>query len=122
MNTTRVRARCLPGRERRLAAPARSARNDRKTADFRPFGPQTGKVKPMKKFTIAAFSAVAALALSACGSSDSASEEAQADNVEMPAEEAMGDVEATPVPDASAAADAGAAMEPAAAPAEAPKP
>lgn len=76
----------------------------------------------MKKFTIAAFSAVAALALSACGSSDSASEEAQADNVEMPAEEAMGDIEATPVADASAAADAGAAMEPAAAPAEAPKP
>lgn len=76
----------------------------------------------MKKFTIAAFSAVAALALSACGSSDSASEEAQADNVEMPAEEAMGEVEATPVADASAAADAGTAMEPAAAPAEAPKP
>jgi hypothetical protein len=76
----------------------------------------------MKKFAIVAFSAALTLTLSACGSSDSASEEAQADNVEMPAEEAMGDVEATPVADASAAADAATAMEPAAAPAEAPKP
>lgn len=76
----------------------------------------------MKKYAIVAFSAALTLTLSACGSSDSASEEAQADNVEMPAEEAMVDPEATPVADPSAAADAGAAMEPAAAPADAPKP
>lgn len=44
----------------------------------------------------------AALALSACGGSESAKEEAQADNVEMPAEEAVSDVNATPVPDSAA--------------------
>ncbi len=66
----------------------------------------------MKKFAFAAFTAAAALALSACGSSDSAKEEAAADNVEMPAEEAMGSIEATaaPVVEATAtASDAGAA-------------
>ncbi|HOB14309.1 MAG TPA: hypothetical protein PK680_06085 [Novosphingobium sp.] len=55
----------------------------------------------------------AALALSACGSSESAKEDAQADNVEMPAEEAIGDIDATPVADASAAAGAEAAAAPA---------
>lgn len=60
----------------------------------------------MKKLVAAAFSASAALALAACGQSDSAKEEAQADNVEMPAEEAVGDIDATPVADSSAAAGA----------------
>lgn len=83
----------------------------------------------MKKLAITAFASVAVLALAACGSSDSAKEEAAADNVEMPAEEAVGDVDATaaPVADASAAATdaaAPAASDAAAAPAagEAPKP
>ena len=43
----------------------------------------------MKKFVTIAFAATAALTLAACGSSESAKEEAQADNVEMPAEEAV---------------------------------
>jgi len=60
----------------------------------------------MKKLVAAAFAASAALALAACGQSDSAKDEAQADNVEMPAEEAVGDIDATPVADASAAAGA----------------
>ncbi|MFM2300348.1 MAG: hypothetical protein RLZZ84_84 [Pseudomonadota bacterium] len=59
---------------------------------------------------------VAALALSACGSSESAKEEAQAGNVEMPAEEAVSDVDATPVAD-SAAQPGGDATTAAAAPA-----
>lgn len=66
----------------------------------------------MKKFAPIALAGAALLTLSACGSSDSAKEEAQAENVEMPAEEAVGDVEATPVADPSAnAVDAGTAME-----------
>jgi ABC-type oligopeptide transport system substrate-binding subunit len=65
----------------------------------------------MKKFIALAFVTTAALALTACGSSESAKEEAQADNVEMPAEEAVGDVDATPVADASAAAGAEAATD-----------
>lgn len=75
----------------------------------------------MKKFAIVAFASAAALALSACGSSDSAQEEATPDNVEMPAEEAVTDVDA-PVADASAAADAGAAATDAAAAEVAPAP
>ena len=71
----------------------------------------------MKKFTALAFATSAALALAACGSSESAKEEAQADNVEMPAEEAVQDVDATPAPDASGAAGAEAASSPAASPA-----
>lgn len=67
----------------------------------------------MKKFVTLALAASAALSLAACGKTDSAKEEGQADNVEMPAEEAVGDVEATPVADASAAAGAEAAVEPA---------
>lgn len=66
----------------------------------------------MKKFVSIAVGSAAALALSACGSSDKASEGAQAENVEMPAEEAMNSAEAdaTPVADASGmAADATAA-------------
>ena len=56
----------------------------------------------MNKIAYSAFTAVAALALSACGSSDGANEEATPDNVEMPAEEAMGNVDAMPAADASA--------------------
>ncbi|MEQ1542286.1 MAG: hypothetical protein HOO94_02835 [Novosphingobium sp.] len=74
----------------------------------------------MKKFAALAFVSAAAFALSACGSSDSAKEEAQPENVEMPAEEAVGDVDAAPVADASAGA--GAASDAAAASSEAPKP
>ena len=63
----------------------------------------------MKKLTVLAFACTAALALAACGKSEGAKEEGQADNVEMPAEEAVGDVDATPVADASAATGAEAA-------------
>jgi len=66
----------------------------------------------MKKIVYAAFAFAAALALSACGSSDKASEGAQAENVEMPAEEAMSaaDADATPVAEATGvAAEAAAA-------------
>lgn len=63
----------------------------------------------MKKFAILAAASAAALALTGCGKSDSAKEQATADNVEMPAEEAVQDVDATPVADASAAPGAEAA-------------
>lgn len=65
----------------------------------------------MKKIIAAAFASTAALALAACGSADKASEEATAEDVEMPAEEAMtaADPAATPAADASAATDAAAA-------------
>jgi hypothetical protein len=66
------------------------------------------KVVPMNKLVAIAFTASAALALAACGSSESAKEEAQPDNVEMPAEEAVPADAGTPVADASAdAEDAG---------------
>ena len=64
----------------------------------------------MKNYASLAFASLAALALAACGGADSAKEQAQADNVEMPAEEAVQDVDATPVADASAAADAAGAI------------
>lgn len=71
---------------------------------------------------IATFAVVtaAALALAGCGKSDSANEAAQADNVEMPAEEAVNalDETATPAVDASAMATDPAATD-AAAPAAA---
>jgi hypothetical protein len=65
----------------------------------------------MKKIAYAAFASAAALALAACGNSDGANEEASAENVEMPAEEAVGGVDATPVPEAATtpATDAAAA-------------
>jgi PBP1b-binding outer membrane lipoprotein LpoB len=63
----------------------------------------------MKKSFALAVVAGAALTLAACGKSQPAKEESQADNVEMPAEEAVQDTNATPVPDASAAAGAEAA-------------
>jgi hypothetical protein len=73
----------------------------------------------MKKIVYAAFAATAAMALAACGSSDAAKEEAAADTVEMPAEEAMpadaatapADAAATPAADASAAPAADAKMD-----------
>ena len=71
----------------------------------------------MKKIIAAAFASTAALALAACGSSDNAADEAAADNVEMPAEEAMpADAMATApadamAPAADASAAAGAAMD-----------
>ena len=64
----------------------------------------------MKKIIAAAFAVTASLALAACGSSDKAADEAAADNVEMPAEEAMPADAATAPADAMApAADAAAA-------------
>ena len=63
----------------------------------------------MNKLVALAVASTAALALAGCGSADSAKEQAQPDNVEMPAEEAVQDVDATPVVDASAAAGAEAA-------------
>ena len=74
----------------------------------------------MKKFAILTAASAAALMLAGCGKSDSAKEQATADNVEMPAEEAVQDVAATPVADASAAAGADAATT--ASPAATPKP
>ena len=55
----------------------------------------------MKKFAYVALASAAVLTLSACGSSDSAGEQASAENVEMPAEEAISgiDASATPVAD-----------------------
>lgn len=70
----------------------------------------------MKKLAALTFASLAALALAACGNSESAKEEAMKDNVEMPAEEAIPDDAGTPVADASAAAGAEAASG------EAPKP
>ena len=60
----------------------------------------------MKKIALTALATGLALSLTACGKADSAKEEAAAQNVEMPAEESVGDVSATPVADASAGADA----------------
>ena len=68
----------------------------------------------MKKLAFATL-APAALALAACGSSDSADEAAVAENVELPAEESVpADASVAPVADESAAAS-GAASEAAAA-------
>jgi len=63
----------------------------------------------MKK--LFALAAPAALALAACGKSEGAKEQAQQDNVEMPAEETVQDLpaDATPVADSSAAVGAEAA-------------
>ena len=60
------------------------------------------------KFRIAAVAA-ASLALAACGSTDDASTEAQADTVEVTADEAMSDVAEEPVADPAATATAGTA-------------
>lgn len=53
---------------------------------------------------IACAAVLASLALAGCGHSDSANAPASADNVEMPAEEAMSGVTAAPSADASATA------------------
>lgn len=69
----------------------------------------------MKKTAFAALASAAALTLSACGSSDSASEKATAEDVEMPAEEAMNTTDASPAPvvdTATAAASDGTAPAP----------
>jgi hypothetical protein len=69
----------------------------------------------MKKFAYATLACAAVLALAACGSSDKASEGAQAENVEMPAEEAMNSAEADAMPQADASGVAADASEAAAA-------
>ncbi len=63
----------------------------------------------MKSVAYLTLASAAALSLAACGKSDKASEEATAENVEMPAEEAMSGVDASAVPASDAAAAAGAA-------------
>lgn len=60
----------------------------------------------MKKIALFTLAASATLALSACGSSNDASEQATPDTVEMPAEEQLSTVEAQPVPDSGATATA----------------
>ncbi len=62
----------------------------------------------MKKLAFTVLAASAALTLAACGDSTPASSEAMADNVEMPADEALAGTPA-PVSDADAVADAAAA-------------
>lgn len=65
----------------------------------------------MKKFAFATLLS-ASFALAACGSSDSANEAASPDNVEMPAEEAVGGIDAAATPAADAAAtETGAASD-----------
>ena len=62
----------------------------------------------MIRFAYAAMASAAALMLAACGNSDKASEGATAENVEMPAEEAMSGVDAGAAPASDAAAAPGA--------------
>lgn len=59
----------------------------------------------MRKITCFTTAVAGALVLAACGSSDDASTEAQAETVEMPADEALFDVEEEPVADAEIAAE-----------------
>lgn len=56
----------------------------------------------MNKITTLAFASLSALALAACGSSDDASVEAEADTVEMPANDAMEAVAEEPAADPNA--------------------
>lgn len=60
----------------------------------------------MNKTIAFTFAAAGSLLLAACGSSDSASEQATPDNVEMPAEETMSTVAAAPAPDKGEATEA----------------
>ena len=60
----------------------------------------------MKKIALTALLTGSALALAACGDAEDASYEAEADNVEVPANEAMDTVEDEPVEDADATAEA----------------
>lgn len=62
----------------------------------------------MKKLATFVLVSAATLVLAACGSSESAKEEAQADNVEILAEEPVADLDATATPAADAAAVPGA--------------
>jgi len=59
----------------------------------------------MKKLVNLALASAGAMALAACGSADDASVDAEADTVEMPADEAMSDVDEEPVEDENAAED-----------------
>lgn len=66
----------------------------------------------MNRITTLAFASLSALALAACGSSDDASVEAEADTVEMPANEAMESVVEEPAADPDANAVDAATAEP----------
>lgn len=66
----------------------------------------------MNKITTIAFASLSALALAACGSSDDASVEAEADTVEMPANDAMAPVTEMPAADPEANAVEAATEEP----------
>jgi uncharacterized lipoprotein len=68
----------------------------------------------MKNSALLTVLAASVLALAGCGKSDSAKEQANPDNVEMPAEETVQPLpaDATPVADASAAAGAEGASSP----------
>ncbi len=65
------------------------------------------KGAPMTKLLLAA-PALLAFAIAGCAKTDGANEQAQADNVEMPAEEAMSSVDAAAMPASDAAAMPGA--------------
>ncbi len=62
----------------------------------------------MKKIVSVAFASTAALALSACGTAEDASADAEAENVEMTAEEGVEGVEEAPTEDAMAGGEAAA--------------
>lgn len=66
----------------------------------------------MNKITTVLFASLSALALAACGSSDDASVEAEADTVEMPANDAMEPVTEVPAADPEANAVEAATAEP----------
>lgn len=66
----------------------------------------------MHKITTIAFASISAIALAACGSSDDASVEAEADTVEMPANDAMEPVTEIPAADPEANAVEAATAEP----------
>ncbi len=59
----------------------------------------------MKKISHVLFASLGAMALSACGSADDASVDAEADTVEMPAETALEGVTEEPVEDADVSAE-----------------
>jgi len=66
----------------------------------------------MKKLAYFALASFGALALAGCGSSDDASTDAMADDVEVPADEAMAAAgDASPIPDPSASDDAAATAQ-----------
>lgn len=69
----------------------------------------------MKRIYSFVFAGAAAMALSACGSADDASADAEADTVEMPADAALAGVSEEPVEDAGAEDEAAAGDEAAAA-------